>query len=167
MSYCNPKLTKENSPKVLNKLSCPKCGIKGAKVEHITVQNLLLDKFKSQIDNESFYTFCKNPSCDVVYYPCEGVIFYKNNLKEKVTLKDDELDVKTCYCFNVTKGDIVDEVKRTGDCKVLEIIKAKMKDHGCFCETSNPQGSCCLANNMVFIKETKNKIQQGRFDEER
>lgn len=138
-----------------NAFLCPMCRTKGVQIELVTIENHLLDEFKKQINNEDIYKFCKNPSCTVVYFSYQNTIFYKDNLKEKTTLKDDDLDVKTCYCFNITKGDIVDELRRTGDCKVTEVIKAKMKKTGCFCKTSNPQGSCCLVNNISFIKKSK------------
>ncbi|GAB4025303.1 MAG: copper chaperone Copz family protein [Bdellovibrio sp.] len=165
MSCCNPKLTEGKKPHLSTVFLCPMCGTKGVKIEVVTIENHLLDKFKKQINNADIYKFCKNPICTVVYFSYQNAIFYKDNLKEKTTLKDDNLDVKTCYCFNITKGNIVDELKRTGDCKVIEVIQSKMKNLGCFCETSNPQGSCCLANNESFIEEAKNRIQQGEFYE--
>lgn len=162
MNCCNPKLPEGNSLKTSLEFSCPECSSKGVPIERITIQNLLLDVFKSQISNKDDYKFCKNPICSVVYFSSGKSVFYKENLREKTTIKYEDLDTKTCYCFNVTKGDIVDELQRTGDCNVVSVIKAKMKDPGCFCEISNPQGSCCLANNIDFIKETKNKIQSRK-----
>lgn len=162
MSCCNSKLPEENMVKKSDEFTCPKCATKGVKTKLITIENCLLNEFKNQINNKDIYKFCNNPNCDVVYFSYEDTVFFKDNLKEKITLKDGGLDVKTCYCFNITKGDIVDEIKSTGDCNVVEIIKAKMKDPGCFCETSNPQGACCLANNISFIKEAKNKLSTER-----
>lgn len=153
MSCCNSKTTDEKTLKLL----CPDCNEKGAKIKTTSLQNHLLQKFKALINKDLPYQFCKNPSCEVVYFSKVSV-FYKDQLKEKVTIKSDDLDVKTCYCFNITKGDIVNEIKNTGDSSVIEVIKKKMKDPGCFCETSNPQGGCCLANNMAFIKATKNEF---------
>jgi hypothetical protein len=162
MSCCQPKESNQRT----SKISCPECGQEGGKIGHITLENHLLPDIKGQIESDAIYKFCKNPNCDVVYFSSLKSIFFKHNLKEKVTIKDDDLDVKTCYCFNVTRGDIANEISATGNCGVIEIIKVKMKDPGCFCETSNPQGGCCLANNIANIKETKDKYKKGKLNDE-
>ncbi len=76
-------------------------------------------------------------------------------MKVKATVKDNGLDVHVCYCFDYTRQSILDEINKTGDTRALEDIKAKMKSPGCFCETSNPQGGCCLGNVTAWIKEAK------------
>lgn len=143
----------------LEEFICPRCAFKGKPVKLITIQSLLLEPLLKQIKNEDTYMFCKNPKCDVVYFSLKKKIFYKKDLKVKTTIKSSDLDVKTCYCFNVTKGDILDEIKKTKNCTVVDVIKRKMKDPGCFCESSNPEGSCCLANNIAFIKEVQNDFK--------
>lgn len=37
--------------------------------------------------------------------------------------------------------------------KVLNEIKAKMKDPGCFCKTANPSGKCCLGDVKKVIAQ--------------
>lgn len=139
--------------------NCPRCDEKGRPIQLITVQRILLPKLINLISEKKDYFFCYSTKCEVAYFNDEKQIFTKYDLKEKATQKFNDPDVKTCFCFNVTKGEIVDELKATGDCKVLNLIKAKMKDPGCFCETSNPQGSCCLANNIAYINEQKQKLK--------
>lgn len=145
----------------LKNRNCPICNEKGSLVQLVTVKSLLLNKFINLISEKDIYYFCKNPKCEVVYFNKESKLFNKYDLKEKVTQKFEDLDAKTCFCFNVTKGDIVAELKETGDCNVVDVIKAKMKDPGCFCETSNPQGSCCLAINSEFINDVRIKLKRG------
>lgn len=145
--------------KISNIFNCPRCNEKGKPVQLITVKSLLLPKLINLISEKKDYYFCNGTSCDVVYFNDENEIYTKYDLKEKATQKFSGLDVKTCFCFNVTRGDIVNELETTGDCKVLNLIKAKMKDPGCFCETFNPQGSCCLANNIAYINEQKQKLK--------
>lgn len=145
--------------KVSNIFNCPRCNEKGRPVQFITINSLLLPKLINLISENKDYYFCNSTSCDVVYFNNESEMFTKYDLKERATQKFNDPGVKTCFCFNVTKGEIVDELKATGDCKVLNLIKAKMKDPGCFCETSNPQGSCCLANNIAYINEQKQKLK--------
>lgn len=143
--------------KLVKILNCPSCDEKGKHVQLITVKSHLLPKLINLVSEKKDYYFCYSAECDVVYFNEEEKIFTKFDLKERVTQKFNDPDVKTCFCFNVTKGEIVNELKTTGDCKVLNLIKAKMKDPGCFCEISNPQGSCCLANNSSYINEQKQK----------
>ncbi|MBT6326917.1 MAG: copper chaperone Copz family protein [Bdellovibrionales bacterium] len=140
---------------------CPKCQSKGVKVKYITPQALLKECCKDKLNPNSTYKYCKNSECNIVYFSEDrNVFFIKDELTVKATLKDKGLDVNTCYCFGITRDDILNEIKETGDSNAVETIKAKMKDPGCFCETSNPQGGCCLANNMAWVKEAK-KIAQN------
>lgn len=145
--------------KISNIFNCPVCNEQGRPVQLITVKSLLMPKLINLISEKKDYYFCNSTLCEVAYFSSEKEIFTKYDLKERATQKFNAPDVKTCFCFNVTKGEIVDELKATGDCKVLSLIKAKMKDPGCFCEISNPQGSCCLANNIAYINEQKQKLK--------
>ncbi len=138
---------------------CPRCKFSGVKVKLITLQHLLKDSCQSKIDLESDYKFCKNSKCEVTYYSISNnFLLTKDQLKVKATLKDKGLDVNVCYCFGHTRQSVLDEIKETGFSTVLDDIKEKMKDPGCFCEISNPQGGCCLANNIAWIKEAKNVV---------
>jgi hypothetical protein len=144
---------------ISNIFNCPRCDEKGRPVQLITVESMMLPKLSNLISEKKDYYFCYSAKCDVAYFNDEKEMFTKYDLKERATQKFNDSDVKTCFCFNVTKGEIVDELKATGDCNVINLIKAKMRDHGCFCETSNPEGSCCLANNIAYINEQKQKLE--------
>jgi hypothetical protein len=135
---------------------CPKCASKGKNVDIITPKSLLKDCCLEKLRDDLNYKFCLNETCEISYFSSDkNVYFTKDELKVKATLKDKGLDVSTCYCFGYTRQIILDEIKIKGETTALEIIKEKMKDPGCFCEISNPQGSCCLANNISWIKEAK------------
>jgi len=135
---------------------CPKCENKGAKIDIVTPKTMLTDCCKGKVQEETLYRFCKNEDCDVTYFSEDKEHYFnKTELKVKATLKDKGLDVSTCYCFGFTRQNILDEIKETGESTAVDTIKAKMKDPGCFCETSNPQGGCCLANNIAWVKEAK------------
>ncbi|MCO4793781.1 MAG: hypothetical protein KC493_08720 [Bacteriovoracaceae bacterium] len=56
-----------------------------------------------------------------------------------------------CFCFKVSKETIRMAHKAGEAEKVLQSIKDQMKDPGCFCETANPKGVCCLADVKKFI----------------
>lgn len=154
MGCCDKK--SEDSTKLRTEFSCRKCSDKGLVVGFITPHTLLDAAHKELLKTNCIYKFCKNPVCDVAYFTEDpNHLFTKENLIVKATLKDKGLDVKVCYCFGHTRQSILTELETSGDTKVLEDVKSKMKDPGCFCERSNPQGGCCLGNISVWIKEAK------------
>lgn len=156
MGCCNtPKVAEEKANNQTDFL-CPNCGEKGTLVELITLQSLLLDDVKPRIQNELKYQYCKNPECLIAYFSrLADQTFGVHDLREKATAKDKGLDVKVCYCFNHTRQNILSELEKTGTSTVLADVKTKMKDPGCFCERSNPQGGCCLGNINAWVKEAK------------
>lgn len=154
MGCCNKNT--EDKANVETEFTCPKCSFKGVVVELITPQTLLDDVHKELLRANCIYKFCKNLNCDVAYFTDDPLhLFTKENLTVKATLKDKGLDVKVCYCFGHTRQSILTELQTSGDTKVLEDVKSKMKDPGCFCERSNPQGSCCLGNVTSWVNEAK------------
>ena len=162
MGCCSKKTENEQPSDSSNIFECPKCKNIGAKVKIVTPQTFLKDCCKSKLDEELTYKFCKNTECEVAYFSSnENNFFNKDELKIKATLKDKGLDIHVCYCFNYTRQNVLDELKETGKSTVVEDIKAKMKDPGCFCETSNPQGGCCLANNIAWVKEAMETVKKS------
>jgi hypothetical protein len=156
MGCCNTKNLKDEVSKNENDFSCPSCGEQGSSVELITLQSLILDEVKERIHEDSNYKYCKNPKCQIAYFTAsEEESFFVRELKEKATAKDNGMDVKVCYCFNHTRESILSELNSTGVSTVLADVKAKMKDPGCFCERSNPQGGCCLGNLTAWVKDAK------------
>ena len=160
MSCCNPKIIDKGEEKKESlDLVCPKCKDKGTKVQTITLRSLLKECCQREVERDIPYKFCKNSECEVVYFSSKkGHFFTKDELRVKATLKDAGLDVNVCYCFGHTRQSVLDELKSTGKTNVLDDVKVKMKDPGCFCETSNPQGNCCLGNITAWIKEAKGLI---------
>ena len=156
MGCCSKESKSDQTLKVSVEFECPKCQSKGVKIKYVTPQAQLKEQSKDKLNPDLAYKYCKNSECDIAYFSEDKkVTFSKDELIVKATLKDKGLDVNTCYCFGITRQDILDEIKKTGNSSAVETIKAKMKDPGCFCETSNPQGGCCLANNMEWVKEAK------------
>lgn len=157
MSCCNTGPRKKNT-----NVLCPKCNGEGIVVQSITPKNLIKDDVHHQVRADLTYKYCKNENCDASYFTEDKSHYFTiNDLRERPTLKDKGLDVKVCYCFGHTRQSVLSELKATGQSTVLEDIKSKMKDPGCFCEVSNPQGSCCLGNVTAWIKEAKKLITEG------
>jgi len=76
---------------------------------------------------------------------------------EKENKVDLNLDGLICYCFQHSKKELYDAIQAGKEQDIIDDIKAKMIDPGCFCETANPSGKCCLADVTGFIKGVKNE----------
>jgi len=68
-----------------------------------------------------------------------------------------ELDGLICYCFKHSKKSLFDAIKSGKEKDIVDDIKKKMKDPGCFCESSNPSGKCCMTDVIDFVKRIKNE----------
>ncbi|WP_372655442.1 hypothetical protein [Halobacteriovorax sp.] len=68
-----------------------------------------------------------------------------------------------CYCFKHSKQELFDAIQEGREKEILDDIKSKMKVPGCFCETANPSGRCCLADINAFITHFKRGALKKRF----
>lgn len=59
---------------------------------------------------------------------------------------------KLCYCFHYFEDDFKKAIAEDREDEIVNAIKLKMKDPGCFCSTANPSGKCCLSSIMAFIE---------------
>lgn len=133
-------------------LFCPACGKKGRPVKLRTLRSLLKPEALSSIGVDG-YRYCGNRSCNLVYYAKDGGrTFSKGDLKVRLGVKETSAPRPICYCFGHTVEGVFEEIRTTGKSTVLEDIKTRLKD-GCWCETTNPQGSCCLGVVKSFVKE--------------
>jgi len=122
---------------------CPKCSAEGLFVPFKTVENLIIDELKKELQKELKYFICTNPTCDIVYFNTENA-YTKKNIKVPVWFKDGSLDVPICYCSNVTRREIIREVAVNKTSKTVEDIKKNtgaMKNPNCL--LNNPLGKCC------------------------
>ncbi len=79
-----------------------------------------------------------------------------NNKKPESSEVDlENLDSLICYCFKKSKKEIFEAARKNKENLIIDEIKSKMKDPGCFCETANPSGKCCLADVHALIKKSK------------
>lgn len=78
---------------------------------------------------------------------------------KNVNLVDlENLEGLICYCFKKSKQELFDAVNNGTEIVFVDDIKSKMKNPGCFCETANPSGKCCMNDVQVFIQSAKHKI---------
>jgi len=157
MERCNDDVCEtdqqEKGPRV-----CPRCGTKGKSIEAITVRYLVQGRFQNRINESLSYSFCLSPECPAVYFSEEGdSIFTKEELSERVTIKEKDDPLPICYCFNFFRHDVEAEVKKTGKSSIPEFISAQVKAGHCFCEYTNPQGTCCLGNVNSVLKAVMKK----------
>lgn len=144
---------------IATETNCPDCGVEGLKVSIKTLKALLKKSITDKVKENFTYKYCNSSQCALSYFSTDRQLtFLASDLKVKATVKDQSLDTNVCYCFGYTRKDVLDELRKTGHSTTKKIIKQKMRDPGCSCETTNPQGGCCLANVTIWTKEAINMI---------
>lgn len=153
-------MTKCCEPKRVIKKICPECGKQGKAVQRITLESLL--KESSKIQNEPYW-FCATADCPVVYFSAsQNSVLYKSDVKVRVGIKETVDPVPLCYCFGWDRKRIWDEIKTTGKSTAAQSITQEVKAGNCFCERSNPQGTCCLGNVSKAVKEAFTPYPEAR-----
>lgn len=85
----------------------------------------------------------RNKCCDI---KSESIVTDENSMVQEGLI---------CYCFNHSKKELYEAIQSKKEQEVIEDIKSKMVEPGCFCKTSNPSGKCCLGDIKKFIKAYK------------
>lgn len=148
---------------------CPTCGNKGKSVKPITLRSLLRPELVEDVRGnvrgnvrgdigEETFNFCENPECPMAYYGGQGTVFSKDDLTVRIGIKESSPPRTICYCFDHSMEEIRDEIVATGRSTMVEAISEELKD-GCWCETKNPQGVCCLGAVSRFVRETKRELE--------
>ncbi|MBI4357991.1 MAG: copper chaperone Copz family protein [Candidatus Omnitrophica bacterium] len=141
-------------PQKCSSAKCPECGALGKTVRKITLGALLKPESRPRIPTQDEFCFCRTPTCDVVYFRPNEVLFRKDDLTVPVGLKEpDDPNAPVCYCYGWTPEKIRSEIKETGKSTAIDQIKAQVKAGNCYCEVTNPQGSCCLGNVSQAVKQ--------------
>lgn len=132
---------------------CPVNGEKGRPLASETLRHLIHAATCSEIKNSGYY-FCRSEECDTVYYhPESGQCFDKCDLIVRVGLKETEDPVWLCYCFNISKKMIQEEIELMGKSASGDRIRYEVAAKNCECEIKNPSGRCCLADVLSAEKE--------------
>ena len=126
---------------------CPSCGQRGVVVDAITPKHTLKGAKRKEVVANATYCFCENPECDLVYYRVgSGQGFSTADLINRVTLKDEHPDTRLCYCFKISKGEVLARKERDGMVDVGALFRERKGDKACFCDKSNPRGACCTGD---------------------
>lgn len=138
-------------PKRSVKAFCPECKKQGKPVQKITLESLL--KEPGKIGDRACW-FCATRECHTVYFSLDGISrFQKADLKVRVGIKETEDPMPLCYCFGWDCKRVQNEIRQTGKSTAVQSITKEVKAGNCFCERSNPQGTCCLGNVSKAVKE--------------
>jgi Zinc binding domain len=127
--------------------ACPCCGMKGAKVDPITLKALLTGEGLRR-GIPPVPRFCATKSCQVVYFDnALPVRFEEGLVTVRVHAKHvEDGRVPVCYCFGYTPEAIRTVVASSGRNAVSEDVAREVKAGRCACEVKNPKGSCCLGD---------------------
>lgn len=133
---------------------CPGCGRQGKSVARLTLGALLKPEARARIPAQEEFCFCRTPACEVVYFSDGKALFRKDDVAVPVGLKEpDDVAAPVCYCFGWTPERIRAEIERAGRSSAINQITAQVKAGNCYCEVTNPQGSCCLGNVNRVVQE--------------
>lgn len=140
---------------------CPISRTVGHQVDLVTVKALLKGS-ALRLLNGSAYSFCPDPSCDVVYFDrTSSQTFRKSDVVVRVGQKESEDPIPVCYCFDFSVGDLRKDIATRGDTDIPTQITAEVRAGHCACEVKNPQGSCCLGNVWSAVKRIRSEISSG------
>lgn len=132
--------------------SCPSCGTIGRKVSALTIQSQFKKETLSQYaSHNDKFNFCTNPTCPFVYYDNSGsIVIHQNEIKSKVTIKNDDPSTPLCYCKKLLKSDFNKMVEES-ESDIANKIKTIINEGKSFCEKSNPKGVCCTEDVKAFL----------------
>jgi copper chaperone CopZ len=131
-------------------------------VKPVTLRALLRGDLRDAVGESDAraWRFCATADCPLVYFEPGGTTFTKDQLTVRVGIKESTAPRPVCYCFQHTVEEIENDIARTGETGVLDDIRTRMKE-ACWCETTNPMGSCCLATVTGFVKAAKARRGQA------
>jgi hypothetical protein len=136
-------------------LLCPVSRSVGARVGLVTLRALLTGDALRRL-NGTDYRFCADAECDVVYFDAATSTFRKHDVRVRVGPKETEDPIPICYCFDVTIGDLRNEIAARGMTDLPATIGAEIRAGHCACEVRNPKGTCCLGD----VTRAVSSIQQ-------
>lgn len=134
--------------------TCPVTRTPGRSVKLVTVQSLVRPEIRATVEGRD-WSYCADPSCDVVYFSVDGTTLLKSDLTVRVGAKETTPPRLVCYCFGHTRESIQEEVVRTGSSSVVETVAAKVQAGECSCEIRNPKGTCCLGDLRNAVEGAK------------
>lgn len=164
MDCCSTKTTElhqiENELEIDVRTKCGACASVSRFVKKQTMLLMLKPELIEQIGDGQYY-FCASPDCEIVYFPeTEGICFYKNALRVRVGVKEQQDPKTLCYCFGFDESDFRDEIKSTGQTTISARIVKMVRAGMCACDTRNPSGACCLGEITKTVKRLQTEFSK-------
>jgi hypothetical protein len=131
---------------------CPITGVLGQSVDTIILKALLCPAALATLDPQAQYQFCRDPSCDTVYFS-DAQRFVRQDVEVPVLAKEPGGDVPVCYYF----GWIRERIQAVGR-PALEEIRAHVAAGRCGCEANNPKGACCMGDIGRVLAQTRRRV---------
>src|SRR2546427_151861 len=88
---------------------CPDCGAVGRPVSVTTLKHMVKPELLGVVDKQGF-CFCPTAECPVVYFHADGDRLEKEDVRDRVGLKETQDPVPICYCFGFTRVMVRDEI---------------------------------------------------------
>lgn len=137
---------------------CPACGRTGRAVSATTLRSLARPEALARAGSPEGFRFCATPSCPVVWYrAADGLRLGEPDARVRAGIKEGPPPHPLCYCFEHTREEIEDEVRRTGTSKIPDEVTALCKQGLDRCEETNPRGACCLGD----LREAVRRAQES------
>lgn len=151
-SFINSIHRPQRQSESLDAVTCALCGERARKVPRQTVQAMISVSLRSIKDGD--YYFCRTTTCPMVYFSADGSSqFTTIQVREQVYQKEPaNPNVKVCYCFQHTLGEIQTAPRASQDAIIAD-INAGIQAEQCACDLRNPQGTCCLGNVRRVVGE--------------
>ena len=121
---------------------CPQCNVKGRAVSFVTVSSMLAPEAATSFQEGAW--ICKELACSVLYYGELGQVALQNQAQVRGGCKETADPLTLCYCFEITRANIEQEIAETGSCAIPGRIASLTREGRCDCERKNPAGVCCL-----------------------
>lgn len=131
---------------------CPGCKAPGRPVGGRTIRAMLSAASAARLLGAA-PRFCRTPGCGVLYFSTTGDAVRKDAARVRVGLKETSDPIPLCYCFELTRADVLREVAETGRSTLPDRITAEVKAGTCACEEKNPSGTCCLGELRRAVDE--------------
>ena len=133
-------------------VACPNCHQHGSNVDAVTVKAQLKKEVRSHMRlSLDDFNFCANPKCDTVYYANDGSeTFAQNDIKSKVTVKNDDPKTPLCYCRKLLKENVITMIENN-ESDIAEKVKTIIASGRSICEKTNPRGTCCTEDVKEFL----------------
>ena len=148
-------VTKNMQTKKIDIKRCPKCDVQGKSIDEVTIKaQLKKEKRETMGSKPDELIFCNSSGCGVVYYSSSNnELFFEEDVKSKVTCKNEDPATPLCYCRKYKKADAQRDMQNMEDKELVQHIKKILSQGKSSCKKTNPKGSCCTADIKKWLKK--------------